>query len=319
MQVLESDQVRTFAEPDRTAARRPARRRRGRGARGLTPSLWFIAPAMLAYLYVVLAPSFQGGLVAFSDWNGISESFNFVGLSNFERLWSDTRASDAIVNTILLAAAVMILQNGVGLALALALNSSVRSRNVLRVIFFAPVILTPLVAGYIWSYILSPRGGLNTALRSVGLDDFTQDWLGDPRYALGSIVVTIVWQFSGYSMVIFLAGLQAIPDELIEAATIDGAGPIRRFVSVVFPLLNGALVINLLLTLIGGLGQFDQVIAMTNGGPGTSTETISTLIYKIGFQSADYPFGTALALLMAVVVAGLAVLQYRLTSRQVRG
>ncbi|WP_439593816.1 carbohydrate ABC transporter permease [Microbacterium sp.] len=275
-------------------------------------------PALIAYAFVTLIPSGQGAVVAFSDWDGISSSFELVGLANFERLLSDPRAIGAFGNTALLAIVVMLLQNAIGLALALALNSAVRTRNLLRVLFFAPVVLTPLVSGYIWSYILAPQGGLNSALRAVGLGGLTQDWLGDPRFALGSICVAIIWQFSGYSMVIFLAGLQAIPVELTEAAAIDGAGPVRRFASITFPLLNGAIVINLLLTLIGGLGQFDQVIAMTNGGPGTATETISTTIYKIGFQLGDYAYGTALALVMTIVVAILAAVQYRLTSRQVQ-
>ncbi|MDT3318137.1 sugar ABC transporter permease [Microbacterium sp. KSW4-11] len=277
-----------------------------------------VLPAFVAYSFVTLVPSGQGAIVAFSDWNGISASYDLIGLDNFRRLLSDPRALGAFGNTLALAAVVMILQNVIGLGLALALNSAVRSRNLLRVIFFAPVVLTPLVSGYIWSYMLSPQGGLNSTLRSVGLEALAMDWLGDPRYALGAVCVAIIWQFSGYSMVIFLAGLQAIPVELTEAAAIDGAGPWRRFVSITLPLLNGAIVINLLLTLIGGLGQFDQVIAMTNGGPGTSTETISTTIYKIGFQLGDYSYGTALALAMTVVVAVLAFIQFRLTSRQVR-
>jgi raffinose/stachyose/melibiose transport system permease protein len=281
--------------------------------------MWFVLPAVAAYLFVVILPAAQGGVIAFSDWNGISPTFDLVGWANFERLFRDPLATTAIVNTLILAAAVMLLQNVIGLALALALNSAVKTRNALRVIFFAPVVLTPLVAGYIWSYMLAPRGGLNTALRAVGLDAWTQDWLGDPTFALGCVVIAILWQFSGYSMVIFLAGLQAIPDELIEASVVDGAGRMRRFASIIFPLLNGAIVINLLITLIGGMGQFDQVWAMTKGGPGQSTETISTVIYKTGFQLGDFPYGTAMALTMALFVGALALIQYRLTARQVNG
>jgi raffinose/stachyose/melibiose transport system permease protein len=296
----------------------PPRKSPRKRYRGVAAPFWFAIPALGVYAFVTLVPSAQGALVAFSNWNGISPSFELIGWTNFSRLLSDPRAVGAIGNTALLALIVMLFQNAIGLALALALNSAVRTKNALRVIFFAPVVLTPLVSGYIWSYILAPRGGLNTALRASGLGSFAQDWLGDPDFALGSICVAIVWQFSGYSMVIFLAGLQAIPVELTEAAAIDGAGPMRRFWSITLPLLNGAIVINLLLTLIGGLSQFDQVVAMTNGGPGTATETVSTTIYKIGFQLGDYAYGTALALVMTVVVAVLAALQYRLTSRRVQ-
>ena len=292
----------------------PSRRKRRSGVR---VPLWFTLPALIAYAATVLYPAAQGSVIAFSDWDGISPTFGLVGWANFERLFDDPLAISAIVNTLILAAAVMVLQNVFGLILALALNSAVKTRNALRVIFFAPMVLTPLVAGYIWSYMLSPYGGINTALRAIGQDNLTQDWLGDPRFALGCIVVAIIWQFSGYSMVIFLAGLQAIPDELIEASVVDGAGPVRRLFSVILPLLNGAIVINLLITLIGGLGQFDQVWAMTQGGPGQATETISTVIYKTGFQLGDFPYGTSMALTLTLFVATAAIIQYRLTSKQV--
>lgn len=305
--------------PERRDAALPAagsvRRRRWTGAR---VPIWFALPAVAVYLFVVIVPSVRGGVFAFTDWNGISPTFSFVGWDNFSQIWADPRAVGALANTAILAAVVMVFQNVFGLLLALALNTAVKSRNVLRVVFFAPVVLTPLVAGYIWSYMLAPAGGVNTFLRSIGLDALAQDWLGDPRFALGSVCVAIVWQFSGYSMVIYLAGLSAVPAEIIEASVVDGAGPVRRFFSITLPLINGAVVINLLLTLIGGLSQFDQVIAMTNGGPGTSTETISTVIYKVGFQLGDFPYGTALALIMTVVVAILAFLQYQITSKRVQ-
>jgi raffinose/stachyose/melibiose transport system permease protein len=291
--------------------------RRRKAWRGLRVPFWFVIPALAAYAFVTLWPSLRGTVYAFTDWDGISSTFEFVGLRNFAKIFTDPLALAALGNTLALAAAIMILQNVFGLMLALALNSAVKSRTILRVIFFAPVVLTPLVAGYIWSYLLSPDGGINSLLGAIGLSSLRQDWLGDPHFALASICVAILWQFSGYSMVIYLAGLKGVPEEIIEAAVVDGARPVRRFFSIVLPLINGAIVINLLLTLIGGLGQFDQVFAMTQGGPGNATQTISTVIYKNGFQLGDYPYATALAVVMAIVVGGLALLQYRLTSRQV--
>ena len=299
---------------DTRAAVTPPRRRRP--WRGVRVSLWFAGPALALYLFVSVWPALRGAFFAFTDWDGISSGFRFVGFDNFARVLQDPLALASLVNTFVLAAVVMVLQNAIGLALALALNTRLKTSGALRVAFFAPVVLTPLVAGYIWSYLLAPDGGVNSVFRAIGLGAFAQDWLGDPKFALGSICVAILWQFSGYSMVIYLAGLKGIPSELIEAAVVDGAGPWTRFRSIVFPLINGAFVINLLLTLIGGLGQFDQVFAMTQGGPGTSTVTISLVIYKNGFQLGDYPFATALAVLLSLVVGVLALLQYRLTSRQ---
>lgn len=279
--------------------------------------LWFGAPAAAVFVFVILFPSVQGIALSFTDWNGITDDFGFVGFENFIRIFNDPRAIAALQNTLILAVTVTVVQNVLGLLLALGVNGRVRSRHLLRVVFFTPVVLTPLVAGYIWGYLLSPRGTVNHALDALGLGFLTQTWLGDPRFALACICVAIIWQFAGYSMVIYLAGLQAIPAEINEAAVLDGAGPVRRLVSVTLPLINGAIVINLLLTLIGSLGQFDQVMAMTGGGPGNATQTISTSIFRIGFASGDYPYGIALAVIMTIFVAGAAALQYRLTSRKV--
>ncbi|MGN9783967.1 carbohydrate ABC transporter permease [Nonomuraea sp. ZG12] len=299
------------------AARTPPAAPGGKKRRvGVRAPWWFLVPAIAVYLFIVVAPSVNGALFSFTDWNGLRADWSFVGLDNFGAVFSDRAAGDALVNTLILAAVATVAQNVAGLLLALGVNSMVKSRYLLRVIFFAPVVLTPLVAGYVWSFLLSPDGALNDALRAVGLGGLAHDWLGDPDTALYAIVAEIVWQFSGYSMVIYLAGLQAIPAEVLEAATIDGAGAWSKFRRVVLPLLNGAVVINVMLCLIGGLKQFDQVMAMTGGGPGTSTETISTAIYKSAFSLGDFPFSIALAVVMTVIIAFLASVQFRLTQRK---
>lgn len=294
------------------AARRERTRRWGRRV-----PFWFVLPALAIFSFIVIVPSLQGFTYSLTDWNGITSDFSFVGLENFIKIVGDDRATSAISNTVVLAIVVTVFQNVFGLLLALALNGLVKSRHLLRIVFFTPVVLTPLVAGYVWSYLLSPRGTINDFLESIGLGALQQVWLGDPKTALLAVCAAIIWQFSGYSMIIFLAGLQAVPSEIREAALIDGAGPVRRLWSVVLPLINGAIVINTLLTLIGSLSQFDQVIAMTGGGPGNATQTISTSIYKIGFAMGNYPYGIALSVVLAIMVSIAAVIQYRLTSRKV--
>lgn len=300
----------------------PAGRRgnapRRRRLRGIHAPWYFVIPAVAVYVFIVIVPSARGAVFSLTDWNGLGSDWSWVGLDNFFDVFGDRAARAALLNTVVLAAVTMVLQNVIGLALALAVNSMIKSRYVLRVVFFAPVVLTPLVSGYVWSYLLSPNGAVNAFLRGAGLGSLAQDWLGDPRYALYSVAAAIIWQFAGYSMVIFLAGLQAIPEELTEAALIDGAGPWRMFRSITLPLLNGAIVINVMLSLIGGLKQFDQVVAMTGGGPGTASETISTLIYKNAFLFGEYPFSVALAVIMTVLIAVLAGVQYRLTLRKTR-
>ena len=200
--------------------------------------------------------------------------------------------------------AITVIQNGFGLLLALGVNTIIKSRNVLRVFLFAPAVVTPIVTAYLWRNLLGPDGAVNSLLGAVGLESWQQDWLGDPQLALWSIVGVIVWQFAGYSMVIFLAGLQSVPKEIYEAAAIDGAGPVRRFWSVIRPLLAPAFTINLMLSIIGGIKLFDQVYALTGGGPGHATDTISTLIYKDAFTLGEFGYSIALAVVLTIIVAG---------------
>jgi raffinose/stachyose/melibiose transport system permease protein len=216
---------------------------------------------------------------------------------------------------LVIAVAITLLQNGIGLLLALGVNSTIKSRNVLRVFLFAPALVTPIVAAYLWRNLLGPDGAVNSLLGLVGLDSWRQDWLGDPAIALWSVVGVIVWQYAGYSMVIFLAGLQSIPREIHEAAAIDGAGAVRRFWSVTRPLLAPAFTINMMLSIIGGLKLFDQVYALTGGGPGHATDTLSTLIYKDAFTLGEFGYSIALAVVLTVVVSVASTGQYLGLSR----
>jgi raffinose/stachyose/melibiose transport system permease protein len=280
-----------------------------------TPPWWFAAPAMLLFAFVVLIPSVRGLWYAFTDWDGLDPDFSFIGLENFREVTRDPDARQAIQNTLLIAVAITIIQNGVGLLLALGVNSVIKSRNVLRVLLFAPAVVTPIVTAYLWRNLLGPDGAVNGLLGAVGLDSWERNWLGDPDLALWSIVGVIVWQFAGYSMVIFVAGLQSVPREILEAAQIDGAGPIRRFWSVTRPLLAPAFTINLMLSIIGGIKLFDQVWALTGGGPGHATDTLSTLIYKDAFTLGEFGYSIALAVVLTVVVAVVSTGQYGLLAR----
>jgi raffinose/stachyose/melibiose transport system permease protein len=290
-------------------------RRRGRGNRRATPPWWFTVPALLLFAFVVLVPSARGVYYAFTDWDGLSPDFAWIGFGNFVDMLDDPAATQALWHTLVIAVAITVLQNGVGLLLALGVNSTIKSRNVLRVFLFAPALVTPIVAAYLWRNLLGPDGAVNSLLGLVGLDSWRQDWLGDPGVALWSVVGVIVWQYAGYSMVIFLAGLQSIPREIHEAAAIDGAGAVRRFWSVTRPLLAPAFTINLMLSIIGGLKLFDQVYALTGGGPGHATDTLSTLIYKDAFTLGEFGYSIALALVLTVVVAVTSTAQYRGLSR----
>lgn len=283
-----------------------------------TPPWWFALPAMLLFAFVVLVPSVRGVYYAFTDWDGLDPDFSFVGLDNFADMLGDPDAKQAIWHTLLIAVAITVIQNAVGLLLALGVNSAIRSRNVLRVFLFAPAVITPIVTAYLWRNLLGPDGAVNSLLGAVGLGGARQDWLGDPELALWSVVGVTVWQYAGYSMVIFLAGLQSVPKEIHEAASMDGAGPVRRFWSVTRPLLAPALTINLMLSIIGGIKLFDQVYALTGGGPGHATDTISTLIYKDAFTLGEFGYSIALAVVLTIIVAVVSAGQYAALSRNER-
>src|SRR4051812_5820406 len=301
-----------------TTAAATGRRRRNAKVAG-SPAIWFAVPAMAIYALIVIYPSLSGAYYAFTSWSGIGAS-HWVGLQNFKNLFSDDQSSGALLNTIKLTVFIVIVQNGVGLALALGVHTRIKSRYVLRTILFAPAVLSPVVIAFLWKYMFNPQpnAGINGLLGFFGLDSLQQNWLGDPGVALWAIGLTVVWQFAGYSMVIFLAALQGIPQELEEAAALDGAGRVQRFWHVVLPLIAPAMTINLTLSTIGGLKLFDQVFAITNGGPGYASETLSTLIYKQAFVFGKCGYSTAVALVLALLVSGLALLQLRfLQSREV--
>lgn len=288
-------------------------RRERRPSPSALPStvLLFAIPAMLLYGFVLLVPTLRGSVYAFTDWDGLSQVFEFVGIGNFETVVGNADAVKAVANTVIIAFATTILSNVIGLALALALNSRIKSRFVLRVFFFAPAVLTPVVTAFLFKYIFAPIGPLNGLLDAGGLSGLKQDWLGAADWALFAIIVVMVWQQSGYAMVIYLAGLQGVPAELLEASAMDGAGATRRFWSITRPFLAPAITISTMLILIHGLKVFAEVWIMTGGGPGNATHSLSTLIYKDAFQFGLFGTSIAMSLILLVMVATISAVQYR--------
>src|ERR1700754_1410558 len=282
-----------------------------RARRSMQVPLWYVTPALVVYLGVVLYPIASGGYLAFTDWDGLSAESAFTGLENFLTFLTDGEALGALGHQLLIATVFPLVQNIIGLLLAVALNSSIKSRYVLRTLFFAPAVMTPIIIAFLWQYIYSTDGALNSILSAIGLAELRQSWLGNPDLALWMILIVIIWQFSGYAMVIYLAGLQAVPEDIIEAAQVDGAGPVRRFFQIIMPLLAPAITINVVLSTIMGLKIFDQVYAMTGGGPGNATQTLTGYKYEQAFTFGDFGYGTMVALVLAVIVTVVAVVQYR--------
>ena len=298
----------------RTVPSAPPGRRRLR-ALARTRWVWlFVVPALAFYVFVTVVPGVRGSIQAFTSASGNS-SGQFVGVSNFTKLFSDSIASSAIIHTLIIAASVTVLQNLIGLLLALGVNSKIKSRRILSAAFFAPAVVMPIVVAYLWQYIYTPGGAASSIAKSVGWTN-SPDWLGDSRVALWSIIAVVVWQFSGYSMIIFLAGLQSVPSEVLEAAGVDRAGPVRTLFSIKLPLLGQALLVATMLTLVNSLKMFDLVWVMTQGGPGDATQTLSTLVFQDAFAYNEYGYADAIALLLTVIALPIALFQYRMAGRK---
>lgn len=277
----------------------------------------FIAPAFLVYTVIFLGPVVSSFYYSMTDWNGLNKTMDFIGLHNFHRLLSEDAFLKALRNTLWFTLLVVVLQNALALPLALALDSRIRTKSVLRAAFFAPAILSPLVVGYTWLYIYQPQTGLlNGLLRELGLGSWEQPWLGDPRFALYAIVLIVLWQFVGYSMVIFVANLQTIPKDYYEAADIDGAGRWRQFAKITFPLLAPSVTINIVLASIGSLKAFDIIYVTTKGGPFQATETITTLMFKTAFTKSHFGYGTSIGVVMFFIILLISIVQILVLRRR---
>lgn len=300
-----TDSAQSTSAPRAVPRFRLRRRRRG----GPRQAPWvLILPALVAVLAIHFAAPGAGGWYAFTKWDGIGHA-KWIGLGNFREIFKTPEVRNALFNTLKLAGTFVVLVNAIGLGLALALNRVLKSRYLLRSLFFVPTVMSPLAVGFIWQYIFDDQGALNQFLGWIGLDSWKQPWLGDPSWALWTILVVLIWQFSGLTMVIYLAGLQGIPEELDEAATMDGAGSMTRFRRVTFPLLAPAITVNATLTLIFGLRVFDQVLALTGGGPVGASETLATQVWEQTFVFGRFGYGAALAMILSGLILVMSITQ----------
>jgi multiple sugar transport system permease protein len=272
----------------------------GRGQLGsrLFP-YWFLAPAVALLLGLTVYPLFY--IVRLSLYRMSPAGEVFVGADNFLRLARDPLFFQSLGQTLVLTVGALALEFGLGLGLALLLDSQIRGRNLWRSLLLLPMILPPVVVGVIWRLIYNPNFGvLNGALQLAGVDTTRLTWLADPSVALAAVIVVDVWEWTPFVFLILLAGLQAIPEEPYEAARIDGASAWQTFRHVTLPLLAPAILVALLLRTMDLLRIFDQVFILTQGGPGFATETISLYIYKTAFRFFDFGYAAAMSLLLLV-------------------
>jgi raffinose/stachyose/melibiose transport system permease protein len=272
----------------------------------------FLLPALIIFTAFVIYPILGSLYYSLTSWDGLEPSLHFVGLANFQQLLNDSTVFTDLSNTLIFAAGVMVLQNGIALLLALILDEFLRRLSFLRVLFLIPAMLSGLAIGYTWSYIYTPAFGfLNSFLSTIGLAGWQQDWLGNPHLVLSSLIFTNSWEFAGFSMVIFLAGLQAVPIELYEAANIDGTTGWQRFRWITFPLIAPSVTINVVLTMIGSMKVFDLIFVMTNGGPGDASESLVLRIYREAFTLNHFGYATAIGIVLSLFILALSVINLR--------
>lgn len=299
--------------PAPTGEDRPQRVRRGGiASRTARAFYWMVLPAFALFFLLHTVPVLQGIYYSFTDSPGYGP-YEFVGLANYVALFTDDRVLHAYVFTFQFAIVATVLVNVIALGVAMALNSRIKFRTTLRAVYFVPYVLAILVVGYVFQYLFAIS--IPAIAQSLGNERFSTSILGDENLAWIAIVVLAVWQAAAFNIVLYLAGLQTVPHELYEAASLDGAGSWRKFTSITFPMIWGFFVINMVLALKGFLQVFDHVIAMTGGGPGTATESVGVLIYKGGFQGGEFGYQLANAVVFMVVIIVFALVQFRVLQR----
>jgi raffinose/stachyose/melibiose transport system permease protein len=278
----------------------------------------FIAPALVIYTVIVVYPMIYSSYLSLFRWDGISPRKVFVGLQNYVILLTQNEVFwIALKNNAVWLVASLLLPTSIGLGFALILNSKFRGSHVFRSIFYFPAVLSLAVVGLIWTWIYHPDLGLlNQALSSAGLKSLTRNWLSDPQIALYPVIIAATWNAVGLPMLLFLAGLQTVPEELLEAAKIDGASPIRRFLLVTFPLLRETTLIVLAITAINALKAYDIVYAMTNGGPANRTQLLSTWMYFLTYNYNTVGQGTAIAVILFAITLIFAIPYIRFMTRK---
>lgn len=273
---------------------------------------WMSLPALLLYCLFFVYPLLKGVGMSLTDWDGMGEA-HFIGLANFSRFFQDPRAMGDIRTTLIFALGSALLLNLVGLGYALLMEKPFPGRSLARVMIYLPSIISPLIMGYIWYFLLQPgRGFLYRAAEQLNTVFFLGKWMNDYAVTMAVLIFVNVWQYAGMTMIIYLAGLQSISGDIREAALMDGANAWQRFTRVTLPLLMPSIRINVVTNVIGSLSVFDIIMALTEGGPGYSTESLSIYIMRMCYGSRT-GYSTAVAMILFFIILVPVLVSLRLT------
>lgn len=275
-------------------------------------------PALLMFLGFVIFPVAMAAFYGFFKWNGFGWPTEFVGLNNYLLIWQDESFRDAVLHNFIIVVLSLVMQGPIAILFALLLNQKIRGRSLIRVLIFMPYVISEVIVGIGWSLMMQDAGALNSLLEKWGLGALQQSWLADPSIAMWTLMVIITWKYIGFAVILMLAGMQSIPEELYEAAAIDGAGFWKIQWSITLPLLGPTIRIWAFLSIIGSLQLFDlvniiwgQYIAATAG-----TSTMATYMYQNGHLAGSYGFGNAVAVMLFLISLVIALVYQRFVLRR---
>jgi raffinose/stachyose/melibiose transport system permease protein len=293
-----------------------SRTRTRRNLRAWSAAGLFMLPALALYAAFVLLPIVQAAHYSLYDWNGLEPLDQFVGLANFQRALSDPVFLGSVSHNAFIVVLSLAIQIPFALGLALMLNRRFRGRSILRLIFFAPYVIAEVITAIVWSLLLQPNGLADHFLTAIGLGDLYSPWLADPDTVLSALFFIISWKYFGFHMILLLAGLQGIPRELEEAATVDGATRGQAIRHVTLPLLGPTIRVSVFLSIIGALQLFDLVWVTTRGGPVNASNTMAVYMFERGIVRFQFGYGSAVAVLLFLLCFALALAYQRWVLRR---
>ena len=295
----------------------PVRRRSGRARliQKAAPAV-FLAPAIILLAVFLLYPLVYSFRLSLLDWNGLGNTAKSIGLDNWLRLLDDSVFWHSAWNNLLLAVFSVVIQLPIAAALAVILDEASKGSRLLKIFYFLPLLMSSVALGVLFKNIFDPNfGPINSILSEMGLYSWTQDWLGDPNFALGSVIAVVCWQNIPFYMVLFLAALSSFPREVSEAARLDGASGGTIFWKLKLPHLQGTVRTAVLLAVIGSMRYFDLIYVMTGGGPENASEVMATYMYRMVFNSFELGYGSTVASAMFIIIMVIAVVSLRISKR----
>jgi len=303
----------TIEKPPISSAHSVSKRKKKVNSRMIAFYLMVLPAALLFFVFHTF-PALQGIYYSFTNWNGITLDYDFVGFKNYLNLFQDPAVIDSYVFTFKFAILAAVFINIISLAIALGLNAKIKGRNLFRAVYFLPNILSVLIVGFIFNYVFTNiLPGLG---EKYGIEFLTTNILGNANLAWIGILIVFIWQACAFNIILYLSGLQTVPTELYEASSLDGANNWNQFWKITFPVIAPFFTINMVLSMKNSLMVFDHIVAMTGGGPGYSTTSISLLIYNGGFSGGEFAFQSANAVIYFIVIMVISVFQLKVLQKR---